>query len=95
MIVGFAALFEEPANGLRQRGLVFFNGKHIVSRALIDKIVGLLALGQERIGRECFPRDVQGIDERDKHPDFVGLLKLVAAFYGQGADFFWAWQVWV
>jgi hypothetical protein len=33
--------------------------------------------------------DIDGIEKRDGHPDFVSALELFIAFYGQGTDFFW------
>jgi len=33
---------------------------------------------------------------KELHPlDFVGALESVIAFYWQGTDFFWVWQVWL
>ena len=57
--------------------------------------MGELALGQQGVGGDGLAGDVEGFQERDDHPDLVGLLDLVAAVYGQGADFFWVWQVWL
>jgi hypothetical protein len=33
--------------------------------------------------------DIDGIEQGDGHPDFVGALEFFIAFYGQGTDFFW------
>jgi hypothetical protein len=47
------------------------------------------------VGGDRLAGDVEGLQERDDHPDLVGLFEFVAAVYGQGADFFWLWQVWL
>jgi len=44
-----------------------------------------------RVGGDGLAGDVEGFEgfqDRDDHPDLVGLLDLVPAAYGQGADFF-------
>ena len=41
------------------------------------------------IGRDVLARDVTLLEQRNRHWDFVGLLELIAAAYGQGAGVFW------
>jgi hypothetical protein len=79
---------EEQADIGVQVRLVVFDGKDIVGAAR-EEVLGELALGEQGVGGEGLPGDVQGLEDRDSHPDLVGLLDLVAALYGQGADFFW------
>jgi hypothetical protein len=50
--------------------------------------LGELALRQQGVGGDGLASDIDGFQQRDDHPDLVGLLDLVAAAYGQGADFF-------
>ncbi|MGH8475273.1 MAG: hypothetical protein ACRER2_05795 [Methylococcales bacterium] len=60
---------------------------------MVEQIVGQLALGEQGVGRDGLAGQVEGPEERDDHPDLVGLLGLVAPVYGQGTDFFWVWQI--
>ena len=45
--------------------------------------------GQEvlQVGKENV--NIERIDDRDEHSDFIGLFELIAPFYGQSTDFFW------
>jgi hypothetical protein len=45
--------------------------------------------GQQGVGGDRLAGDIQRLKGRDDHPDLIGLLDLIAAVYGQGADFFW------
>jgi hypothetical protein len=44
--------------------------------------VGEFALGQEGIGRNGFVLDIDGIEERSGHLDFVSPLGLIITFFG-------------
>lgn len=57
--------------------------------ALHNNIVCQLALRQQGIGRDEFVFNVDGIKQLSEHADFIGLLLLITACYGQSADFFW------
>lgn len=86
--VGLAApLLEEQAKIGVQVRLIIFDGKDVVG-VVRAEVIGELALGEQGVGGEGLAGDIQGVEERDHHPDLVGLLDLVAARYGQGADFF-------
>jgi hypothetical protein len=54
-----------------------------------DQIIGEFPLGQEGICGNVFVVDIDGIQQRDGHSDFIGALEFFIAFYGQGTDFFW------
>ena len=58
-----------------------------------DRVSGQLALSQQGIGGEGFVGDVEGFKNGDDPPDLVGLFDVVTLAYGQGADFFWVWQI--
>jgi len=60
---------------------------------LLDQILGDLALGQKGIGGNFFALDIDGLKERDGGFDFVGAFEFFTALCGQGAYFFWVWQV--
>jgi hypothetical protein len=61
----------------------------VIGTALHDYVVCQFALRQQRICRDEFAFNVDGIEQLSDHADFVGLLLLITAFYGQSADFFW------
>ena len=46
-------------------------------------------LGVQGIGGDLAPAHLDGPQQRDHHADLVGALLLLAALYGEGADFFW------
>ena len=71
-----------------ERGLIAFD-REVVMRPAPDDIGRQFALCQQGIGGDVLALNVQGIQQRHEHPDFIGLLDLVAARYGQGPDFFW------
>ena len=48
-----------------------------------------LALREEGIGGDVLALNVDAVEQRDEHPDLIGLLGFFLAFYGQCADFFW------
>ncbi len=93
--VGLTALGEDQADIGVQGRLVVFDGEDVVGAAR-DEIVGQRALGQEGVGGDGLAADVEGVEDRDGHPNLIGLLERVAAVDdGQHADFFWVWQVWL
>jgi hypothetical protein len=55
----------------------------------LDQVAREFALGQQGIGGDGLAGDVQALEERDEHADFIGLFERVGAVYGQRADFFW------
>jgi hypothetical protein len=61
----------------------------VIATALNDHVVCQFALRQQRIGRDEFAFNVDGIEQLSEHADFIGLLLLITATYGQSADFFW------
>ena len=92
--VGLAAALEDQADVFAQGRLVVFDGEDVVG-VVVDQVFGELALGQQRVGGDGLAGDVEGFQQRDDPPDLVGLLDLIGAAYGQGADFFLVWQIWV
>jgi len=88
-IVRFAAVFKDQANVFDDRGLIVFGDKDVVSRPLFDKIVREFALCEQCVGGDRLPVNVEPINDRDEHPDFIGLFERIASFYRQSTDFFW------
>ncbi len=87
--VGLTVLLrEEQAKIGVQVRLIIFDGEDVVG-VVCEEVLGELALGEQGVGGEGLPGDVHRVEKRDHHPDLVGLLDLVAALYGQGADFSW------
>jgi hypothetical protein len=78
---------------LQDSGLVSFYSEMVVSLSLCDQILGQLALGQQGIGANILALDIDGIQQWDGHLDFVRAFDFFAIFYGQGANFFWVWQI--
>lgn len=74
---------------LKNSGLVSFDGEVVVSLSLCDQIFGQLPLCQQGIGADILPLDINRIQQRDGHLDFVRAFDFFAIFYRQGADFFW------
>lgn len=78
MVVGFPAMLEAELEIGEQSRLIAFDGEHIM-RLMLDEVVGELALGQQGIGGEGFPGQLEGLDERDDRADLVGLFGSVVA----------------
>jgi hypothetical protein len=74
-----------------QRGLIGFDGEMLMGLAL-DHVGRQFALSKQGVGANVTARDADAVEHGGKHPDFIGLLDLILAFYGQGADFFWVWH---
>ena len=60
---------------------------------LFDEIGGERALGQQGVAGHILAGNITAFKQRDRHADFVGTFLLLTARYGEGGDFFWAWQV--
>ena len=86
--VGRRATLEDQADIRQQGRLVVFDGEDIVGVVFKD-VVGERALGQQGVSGNGLAGDVQRLKHRDDHPDLIGLLDFVAAFYGQCSNFFW------
>ena len=57
---------------------------------LDHQVLSELALGQQGVGGNVLPFDVDGVEQRDGGIDFVGAFDCFGiAFYRQGAHFFW------
>ena len=89
--IGRAVLFEMQANIVHETWLIVF-GREVIVRPTPDDVGGQCALGQQRVASDVAPGDITSSQQRHGHADFVGLLVLIAACYGEGADFFWAWH---
>ena len=87
--IGFLSILEIQLDIFEEAGLVAFDGEVVMGLTLEAQIIGDLALGQESIGGNVFALDIDGIEQRDGHFDFIGALEFFIAFYGQRADFFW------
>ncbi|QKE40411.1 MAG: hypothetical protein HO274_03020 [Ferrovum myxofaciens] len=62
----------------------------MIMRLLLNDIVCQCALGQQSVARDIDTCEVTGVEQRNRHADFVRALLLITALYGQGTDFFWA-----
>jgi hypothetical protein len=65
----------------------------VVSLSLCDKIFGQFALRQQGIGAHVLALDIDSVQQRDGHLDFVCAFDFFAIFYRQGTNFFWVWQI--
>jgi len=83
------ALLEIQFDIFKESGLIAFDGEVVMSLALQTYIIGELSLGEQGIRGNVFVLDIDGIEQRNSHPNFIGALEFLTAFYGQGADFFW------
>ena len=83
------AILEIQFDIFKDAGLIAFDGEVVMSLALPAYIIGELSLGEQGICGDVFVFDIDGIQQRDSHPNFIGALEFLTAFYGQGADFFW------
>lgn len=87
--IRFLAVVEIELDILQESRLIAFDNEVVMGVTLQAYIVGKFSLGKECVSGNVFVPDIDGIEERDGHPDFIGSLELFIAFYGQGADFFW------
>lgn len=70
----------------KRRSREIFSGP---MRPALHQIRSQFALRQQGISCDIFAPDSDALQQRDEHPDFIGLLGCFAARYGQCADFFW------
>ena len=68
--------------------LVAFHGEVVGSVSLFDQIGGNSSLGQQGIGGNGFPFNIDGIEQGDGGLDFVGALDLFIVSF-QRTYFFW------
>jgi hypothetical protein len=71
-----------------KRGLISLGGEVIVSLAK-DQVGCQFTLSKQRVGGNVTAGDVDFVEYLRKHPNFIGLLDLLVALYGQDPDFFW------
>ena len=83
------AAFEEQADVGQQSRLIGFDREQVMGTAFFDQVAGELALGEQGIGGDRRAADVHAREQRDDHPDLIGLFDLVGAVYRQRGDFFW------
>ena len=57
--------------------------------ALLDEVVGKVALGEKGIGGNIFVLNIDCIQQGNRSFDFVGAFELIGGRYGQGTNFFW------
>lgn len=86
--IGLLSVFKIQSNVLKKSGMVVFDGKVVMSAAILNQILGNAALGQQGIGGNIFALNIDGLKQRDGGLDFVGALELLVVC-GQGAYFFW------
>ncbi len=87
--IRFFAILEIELDILQESRLIGLHSEVVMGVTLQAYIVGKFALGKECVCGNVFALDIDGIEQRDDHPDFIGALELFIAFYGQGTDFFW------
>jgi hypothetical protein len=59
---------------LKKAGLVVFDGKVVMSAAILNQILGKAALGQQGIGGNIFVLNIDEFKQRDGSLDFIGAL---------------------
>jgi hypothetical protein len=74
---------------VEESGLIAFDGEVIMGLTLQAHIIGERALGEQGIGGDVFVVDIDGIEQGDGYPDFVGALPFLSAFSRYRGDFFW------
>lgn len=77
---------EEELDIRMEDSLIAFDRKEVVS-APTDQICSLLPLGEQRIGGNVLPPDVDTVDERDEDSYLIGALERVPVV--EASDFFW------
>jgi hypothetical protein len=90
--IGIFQVFKMEGDIFEKSGLVVLDGEVIMGVTILNQIVCDLALGQEGICGNIFAFDIDGLKQWDGGLDFVGAFEFLAAFYREGANFFWVWQ---
>jgi len=90
--IGIFQVFKMDGDIFKKSGLVILDGEVIMSVPVLNQIFGELALCQEGICGNIFAFDIDGLKQWDGGFDFIGALEFLAAFYREGANFFWVWQ---
>ena len=92
--VWLSPIMKEQLNISEESWLVVFGSEVIMCPSLLDQIDGQLALRIHGIGGDGLVFQVDGVQKRNRHSDFVGLFDLLCvAFYRQATDFFWVRQI--
>jgi hypothetical protein len=86
--IGFFAVLEVQLDVLKDSALVTLYGEEVMGVALFDDVLGEFALGEEGISGDGFVFDIDGVENRSGHLDFVCAFDFIRTFYGQGTDFF-------
>ena len=81
-------IMEQKRDVRLERRLIAFD-REVVMRLTLHQIGRQFALRQQGIGGDVLAGDVDSIQQRNEHPDFIGLLGFFPTRYGQSADFFW------
>ena len=92
--VWLSPIMEKQLDISKESWLVVFGGEVIMCFSLLNQIGGQLALRVHGVGGDGLVFQVDGIQKRNRHSNFVGLFDLLCvAFYRQAADFFWVRQI--
>lgn len=84
------SILEQKGDVVKEGDLIGFDGEVVVGVALSNQVVGEFSLGEERIGADVFAVEIEPLEQRDGHADFVGLLYgLRISLARDRADFFW------
>ena len=81
-------MLEEKGDIGLECALVAFD-REVVMRLALHQMGRQFALCQQGIGGDVLALDIECVQQRNEHPDFIGLFGFLAACYGQGTDFFW------
>src|SRR2546421_659650 len=93
--MGFAPIPELELQGFQKTGLVSFYGEKVMSFALFDQIRSEFTLGQQGVDGDVLALNTDRVQQRDHRLDLIRAFDFVLFLprYGQGANFFWVWQV--
>lgn len=86
--IGFFSVRKVQCDVLEEPRLIVFYSEMVMGVALFDQISADFTLGQQGIGGDIFPLDVDGVQHRDDRIDFVCALDSIVV-YRQGSRFFW------
>src|SRR5208283_1280593 len=67
-----APILEVELQGFQQSRLVAFDGEVVMRVAFLDQIGGETALGEQSMGTDLLALNLDGVQQRDGHFDFVG-----------------------
>jgi hypothetical protein len=91
--IGFFAVLEIQLDVLEDSTLIALYSEEIMGVTFVDDVFGEFALGEEGISGDGFALDIDGVEDRSGHLDFVCAFNFIRTFYGQRTDFFWVYGI--